>query len=100
MTPPGTLIRIMKASPPWRWGYIPTHLKRSSSPGTLLMESAPCFEYVSMIGLGDLEGVPRQLQLLNRVELADVAVGPDELEPAVATAAELHPVGIVEVTRH
>ena len=51
-------------------------------------------------GLGDLEGVPRQLQLLDGVELADVAVGLDELEPAVATATELHPVGIVEVTRH
>ena len=51
-------------------------------------------------GLGHLEGVPRQLQLLDGVELADVAIGPDELEPAVAPAAELHPVGIVEVTRH
>jgi len=32
--------------------------------------------------------------------LADVAVGADELETAVAPAAEFHPVGIVEVARH
>ena len=50
--------------------------------------------------LGDLEGVPRQLQLLDRVELADVAVGLDEFEPAVASTTELHPIGIVEVARH
>ncbi len=48
MIPPGTLIRIMKASPPCRCGYIPTHFRRSCSPGTLAMESGPCFEYVSM----------------------------------------------------
>ena len=47
-----------------------------------------------------LEGVPGQLQLLGRVELADVPVGPDELEPAITPAAELHPIGIVEVARH
>ena len=50
--------------------------------------------------LGHLEGMALQLQLLGRVELADVAVGADELEAAVAPAAELHAIGIVEVTRH
>ena len=50
--------------------------------------------------LRHLERMPRQLQLLDGVELADVPVGPDELEPAVTTTAELHPIGVVEVARH
>ena len=50
--------------------------------------------------LGHLEGVARQLQLLDGVQLADVAVRPDELEAAVTPAPELHAIGIVEVTRH
>jgi hypothetical protein len=47
-----------------------------------------------------LERVPGELQLLDGVELADVPVRPDELESPVTATAELHPVGIVEVTRH
>ena len=45
-------------------------------------------------------GMARELQLLDGIQLADVAVGPDELEPAVTPTPELHPVGVVEVTRH
>ena len=51
-------------------------------------------------GLGDLEGMPRQLQLLGGVELTDVPVRPNELQSAVASAAELHPVRIVQVAWH
>ena len=50
--------------------------------------------------LGDLEGMPRQLELLSGVEFADVPIRPDELQSAVAAAAELHPIRIVEVTWH
>ncbi len=50
--------------------------------------------------LGNLEGVPRQFQLLDRVELPDVAIGPDELESAVASTAELHPVRVIKVAGH
>ena len=64
------------------------------------MESAPCLEYVSMTAWATSNGCRGELQLLDGVELADVPVRPDELEPAVTATAELHPVGIVEVTRH
>ena len=50
--------------------------------------------------LGHLEGMALELQLLDGVELADLTVGPDELEPAVAPTAELHSVGVVEVAWH
>ncbi len=64
MTPPGTLIRIMKASPPWRCGYMPTHLSRSTSPGTALMESRSLLGVGVDDGLRHLEGMPGQLELL------------------------------------
>ena len=100
MTPPGTLIRIMKASPPWRWGYMPTHFNRSCSPGTLLIEAGPCLEYVSITAWATSNGMARQLQLFDGVQFADVAIGPDEFEAAVTPAPEFHAVGIVEVARH
>ena len=100
MTPPGTLIRIMKASPPCTLRVHadplhPLHLARYGVDGG-----------GALLGVGvddrlrHLEGVALQLHLLGRVELADVAVGTDELEPAVTPAAELHAIGIVQVTRH
>ena len=50
--------------------------------------------------LGHLKRVPGQFQLLNGVELADVAVRPDEFEPAVTSAPEFHPIGVVQIARH
>ena len=50
--------------------------------------------------LSNLERVPRELQLLDGIELADVPVRPDELEAAVPPAPELHPIGVIEVTWH
>ena len=45
-------------------------------------------------------GCRDSFSLLDGIELADVAVGPDELQPTVAPAAELHPIGVVQITRH
>ena len=100
MTPPGTLIRIMKASPPCVWGYMPDPLQPLLLAGHLADGVGALLGVRVDDGLGHLEGVARQLQLLDGVQLADVAVGPDELEAAVAPAPELHPIGIVEVARH
>jgi hypothetical protein len=56
------------------------------------------------IGVDDrlrhLEGVAGQFQLLDVVQLTDVAVRPDELETTVSSASELDSVWIVEITRH
>ena len=49
--------------------------------------------------LRHLEGMAGQLELLDRVQLTDVAVGADEAERPFSTA-ELHPIGIVQVARH
>ncbi len=49
--------------------------------------------------LGDLEGVAFELPLLLLVQLTEMAVRVDEPQGALS-AAELHPVGIVEVTGH
>jgi hypothetical protein len=49
--------------------------------------------------LGHFEGMAGQLELLDRVQFSDVAVGADEAECPLATA-ELHPVGVVEVACH
>ncbi len=51
-------------------------------------------------GLSDFEWVPRQLQLLDAVELADIAIRTNELQPAISPTTELHPIGIVEITWH
>ena len=55
-TPPGTLIRIMNASPPWRWGYRPTHFSRSTSPGTAARAATPSFEYLSTMAWATSNG--------------------------------------------
>ena len=73
----------------------PFHLAGHGGDGT-----RPLFRVGVDHRLGDLERMARQLELLHRVELTDVAVGTDELQPAVTPAAEFHPVGVVEVAWH
>ncbi len=50
--------------------------------------------------LGHLEGMARELELLDRVELADRPVGPDELQAPVTPSPEFDAIGIVQVPRH
>jgi hypothetical protein len=49
--------------------------------------------------LGHLEGMPGQLELLDRVQLTDVAVGADEAQPTVATT-KFHSIWVVQVAWH
>ncbi len=90
----------MKASPPWRWGYMPDPLEALLLAGHGVDGLRALLRVRVDDRLGHLEGVAGQLQLLDRVELADVAVGADERESRGRDAAELHPVGVVEVAWH